>query len=498
MATGLRSVPRVAAIFMLLVSLIGSAAGTRAAPRGDVNGNTYTSPQFGFTVTWDNTWFVTEEEQDEWDAINLTDGLSYARVAGFESAGGVPQLAMAYYLSGFRFDESVSNFQIAKDAAGNDLRGDEATRSWAVVTFTVTFDDGSSMEITEYSETRTLVPGSAVLIFRSYCGSQFYEAEYPQVMGLLSGVVIPGQAGTSTGTGTGTTTTPAGPVVGEPGPVFVSGQWRIAIARVAMNETFPAVGLKERGGKAWFVVVADVTNWSDEDGEFAARELKARAGADGDLLKAATGSTANVAKKLDVEPVTEELLVALDAGATERVVLVFLIPGESEDLELVHETVSLPVNDVLEIAFDPAALPGRAVPPVVKTGELVSASDGKTLRVQIEGENSAMKVRLLGVDPPVGDACFANEAEVRLDGLAGEQVLVEEDAAITGGSTQAQYLWLVNLDGTRTLINQMLIAEGLAGAGEMPEEARFGLWMAETARIAQETPVGMWLECEES
>ncbi len=494
MSTGRRTLPRVAAIFVLFVSLVGTAAGTHAAPRGDVNGNTYTSPQFGFTVTWDNTWFVTEEEQDEWDAINLTNGLSYARIAGFESSGGVPQLAMAFYLAGYRFDTSVSNFQFAKDASGNELHGDEATRSWAVVTFTVTFEDGSTVDVTEYAETRTLVPGSSILLFKSYCASQFYASEYPQVMGLLSGVAIPGQTGT--GTSTGTSTTPAGPVVGEPGPVIVSGQWRIAIAWVAVNETFPAVSLKERGGKAWFVLVADVTNWSDEDGEFAARGLTARAGPEGELLKAATGSTANVAKKLDVEPVTEELLVAIDAGATERVVLVFLIPGDSENLELVHETVSLPVNDVLEIAFDPAALPGKAVPPEVKTGELVSASDGKTLRVQIEGETSAMKVRLLGVDPPADDACFANEAEVRLDGLAGEQVMVEEDAAVTGGSTQAQYLWLVNPDGTRTLINQVLIAEGLAGVGETPEDARFGLWMAESGRIAKETPVGMWLECD--
>jgi hypothetical protein len=76
-------------------------------------------------------------------------------------------------------------------------------------------------------------------------------------------------------------------------------------------------------------------------------------------------------------------------------------------------------------------------------------------------------------------------------------VLVEEDGAITGGSGQIRYVWLVNDDGTRTSINQRLIAEGFATTGSLPADARFGAWLLESQSLAEDAEIGLWGGCDE-
>jgi hypothetical protein len=82
-----------------------------------------------------------------------------------------------------------------------------------------------------------------------------------------------------------------------------------------------------------------------------------------------------------------------------------------------------------------------------------------------------------------------------LDQNIGQRVLVEEDTAVSGGGT-VRYVWLVNPDGTRTLLNQKLVADGLAQAAAIPDDARFGLWLQLSERSAEESRLGLWAGCE--
>ena len=54
----------------------------------------------------------------------------------------------------------------------------------------------------------------------------------------------------------------------------------------------------------------------------------------------------------------------------------------------------------------------------------------------------------------------------------------------------------MNDDGTRTLLNQQVIADGLATADSLPAEARFGAWLAESEQRAEDDELGLWGECE--
>jgi endonuclease YncB( thermonuclease family) len=167
----------------------------------------------------------------------------------------------------------------------------------------------------------------------------------------------------------------------------------------------------------------------------------------------------------------------------------------SEEPVLVREDDALPLTDVLDSRILPDDLPDLAGPPKVSKGEIAGAVDGETVRVQLANKDKADKIRLLGVDAPDTGDCYAADAKDYLAGLEGKSVLLEKDSAVTGGSGAVRYVWLVNRDGTRTLLNQQAIAQGYAVAGDIPEDARFAAWLGANSLAAKASGVGVWTEC---
>src|SRR5262245_50906667 len=85
-------------IALTLLSAIpsGFAANARAA---EVTGNTYTSPQFSYTVTWDSSWFVVEETSETYDQLVLTNGVTIATITGVEAYGGSASFAVLGFIT---------------------------------------------------------------------------------------------------------------------------------------------------------------------------------------------------------------------------------------------------------------------------------------------------------------------------------------------------------------------------------------------------------------
>jgi len=102
------------------------------------------------------------------------------------------------------------------------------------------------------------------------------------------------------------------------------------------------------------------------------------------------------------------------------------------------------------------------------------------------------------VTPPEKGACMEHGAETLLDKLAGQTVLVETDAAIADDTPAERYVWLVDDDGHRTLLNRRLIAEGRAMAEDIPGEASIETWMEATERVAKAKKIGLWAPCTSS
>ncbi len=477
-------------ILAIGAGFLGGGA-TFAAPAAGVAGNTFTSPTFGYTLTWPDTWFVAEEKTDRSDLVVVTNGITYAHFIGENAFAGNAQAALAAMVAVRARDDAVSNFQPLSDSAGNTIRGGDATRAFAAFTFTVTFENGNSVNLAEYVETRTLIPGRAVLIIFAYHPVEFWESERPLIDELLTGLVIPGQGATTT---TGQAEQPQ-LVAGEPAPVYVSGPWRVAVAVVSLNDEHTAVDLRQKNGKEWLVVIADVTNWSDKGAAFDAREFTVRITGSRTPTVVAPASTRSVARQLKLAPVEPELQIAIPAGETRRVVLVYAVPAGSSDPALIRDRDALPLFDALERDLDVEDLPPLAGPPRLSRGTIVAASDGATLRVQLPSKDSANRVRLLGVIAPDKGGCYAGKAKERLGNLIGKTVLLERDEAVTGGSVTVRYVWVENEDGTRSLLNQQVIAEGMGRAASLPADARFGAWLAESERVARDEAAGQWKGC---
>ena len=468
-------------IAVLLLGQVGPAHSAQA----QVSGNTYTSPQLPYTVTWDDTWFVVGEESTEVDALTLTNGLTYCFVIGIPGPAFTPENALAGLLSELRSEPAISDFAPLRDENDEVIRESGIGFVLAAFSYTFTDVDGSAYSLARYIHVQSIVPGESVVVFVCEMLASSFESERPHFEELLSGVVVgPGPV-------------PA-PTSGEPAPVFVSGSWRIAVATTAVSRAFADLGLKEKADKEWMVVILDVTNWSDEDAELSARDFTIE-GSDGETIgKIARSSMSRIADGLGVAPFADDLTMRVPAGETMRIALAFVIPKRSASVRLVQDGTALPLVTTIGSELEVDALPGPARPAEVVRAEIVSASDGRTMRVRPDGEIAATRIRLLGVEPPAEGSCHEDTAELFLEELTGAEILVEEDPAITSVSGSARYIWLVNDDGTRTLLNHALIAEGMVMALPMPSDARFGVWLAETERAAEQAETGLWAGCPES
>jgi endonuclease YncB( thermonuclease family) len=473
----------------MAVALVGIAMipplfgnGIRVA-RADISGNTYTSPNYGAQVSWDDTWFVIEEESDAYfDIISITNGLTYLSAYFEQNDYSSTDLVIALMSGEWRTDSQTSDFQIISDSNGKAIRGGDDNRSFAAFSYTYTRDDGSQENLGVYFEARSINDGEVMMSLIAIMPIDYFFTEYQ-----LAGITLPEATAAQAESEI---------IAGEPAPVFADGVWRVAVAAAAHGQEFPDIGLAEKDGKAWFVAIVDVTNWTDKAQVFSARDVRLSLTGAKKPARIAPASTAAVGNRLELAELTEDATLSIQPGETSRVALVYSVAADATEPHLMLGKAKLPMADQLDLEISGETIPARATAPETATGTIVSASDGQTMRIKLAGETGTQKIRLLGVEPPAKGECMSNEAERLLDKNTGKRVLVEEDAAITGGSGSMRYVWLINADGTRTLLNQKLIADGLTQAAAVPDDARFGLWLLTSERAAEEGQIGLWAGCE--
>ena len=353
-------------------------------------------------------------------------------------------------------------------------------------------------------------------------------------------------------------------------PTFASGRWRVGVVAAVRSSGVNALDLAREEGQEWLVVVADVTNWGEDDGELAATDfgvrvdgedaadaepatattttdLNLRAGPstdaevlavmptgstvtltgeqEGDFVgvtfegqegwasttglafdtevpaepegSLATEATEGAAETLETEPRSVDAAVAIAADETTRFTLVFQIPEDAEGPALVLDA-ALPLDDALEADPDLGDLPEVTEPPALEEAQVDDVVDGATLRVFLpEGEQND-DIRLIGVDAPVDDDCFADESADRLAELAGETVYLETGIGgrLEGADALLRHVW-VERDGNRVLLNQELVADGYAAADfeGQGDEVRFRRWLEDAQRVAEAEERGLWAEC---
>jgi hypothetical protein len=178
-----------AVIIALSILLSGGWVQPAAA---DVEGNTYTSPRYGYTITWDDTWFVADEESNpNYDYLELTNGITWAYCYGGPDPSSNPEGSLALSLSGLHSEPTYSDVAPLRDDSGKAVRFTDADRAYAAFTLTQTMPNGAAEALAVYIEVREIDPGVYFTV-EAYMQVELFESERPSVEQLVNSFTPPG------------------------------------------------------------------------------------------------------------------------------------------------------------------------------------------------------------------------------------------------------------------------------------------------------------------
>lgn len=164
------------------------------AAQDGVEGTTYTSPTYQWSISWNDDWEVVDvESEDGYDYLELTDQLSYVYFEAYEEFAGNALDCVADERTDLAEQDGIVDIDIGTDVGGDPLTGGDEANAYAVYTMSFTGTDGIVTELVEYSECWTLVPGEAVLEASQITVRDAYNDAAPLVQDLLRGVTLPGE-----------------------------------------------------------------------------------------------------------------------------------------------------------------------------------------------------------------------------------------------------------------------------------------------------------------
>lgn len=512
----MRRLPRIAMVAVLVLFVLGSQMGTLLA-QGNVEGSTYTSPRFDYQLQWSSPWYFVEEGSEGGsDYLVLSDGLSFVQFRFVFSPGVGADEAIGFITEAAKTSESATNVQPLLDAQGVPIAGGDASHAWAGLTSTYIFEDGTEVEVVDYHDV-TVLPGGVGLWANGWVPNFFYdESVLLSWQNLISTALImpettatqpptqptaapePTTAPPPVETAVAETPTAVPPATveggaGEPAPAFAAGPWRVAARAVDQGEGIGYLGLGVIDGMRWVVVYADVTNWSGADAQLdvAGMTLVTAGGA----VAPDQAATQSAATLLGLEP-ANGTSVQVPAGGSTRLALVYSIPVAEADLILELQGEQLPLADAVGRQLDVTDSSTIAAPAAMTTGTvaMVQYDPAGQLLLRVDTADGMVDVALAGAAIPTGTTCFDQTTTLLTVGeLTGQEVWLERDPAVTDADTY--YVWYVDDQGNRVMLDQTLVANGRAVEGDLPEAARFGAWIEQTEEIARAEGAGLWTIC---
>ena len=162
-----------------------------ATTTSGVQGNTYTSPTYGYSLTWDASWAVISETSTGVDdRLQLNNGVSDLYVEGFGNYPSDPQACVDSIVAQFPNNPGWSRVQPLPLPEGGLIPGEELIRAAAAYSFRYT-TDGASADYVEYVECRALIPGQAILVITHIAPLADYQREAGAVRALLDRLTMP-------------------------------------------------------------------------------------------------------------------------------------------------------------------------------------------------------------------------------------------------------------------------------------------------------------------
>jgi plastocyanin len=180
-------------VTLLLVAVAASVETPQNEASAPPPGTTYTSPTYGYSMTYGAAWTVNEESSNNGvDQLVLTNGTSFVTVTGAAAYGGDPATCVDGVVEQRLADPGVSNIVLATDERGQPIQGGtEATGAFAIYDHDYTFANGTTEPWTLFVQCIPLVPGEAVLAFVQNVPSESYADEEAARQALLRGLTLP-------------------------------------------------------------------------------------------------------------------------------------------------------------------------------------------------------------------------------------------------------------------------------------------------------------------
>jgi len=160
------------AFALVVLALLVPSLGHVSAQTDDVSavdGNTYTSPTFAYTVSWDDqVWAATDElSENGYDSLSLESAGSTLSVESFSFYQGNPQACLAGERARIATDEGLDDLSPLFDADGvvSEAFGDD----WAQAFYGLPVSGGGDeLAGVVFLECRTIVPNSVVMIITGF------------------------------------------------------------------------------------------------------------------------------------------------------------------------------------------------------------------------------------------------------------------------------------------------------------------------------------------
>ncbi|MFN8663901.1 MAG: hypothetical protein U0075_18550 [Thermomicrobiales bacterium] len=181
----------VATVMLLLGSHV-------AAARAQLSGDEWTSPTYGFSVSWAGTdWepdanaMLTAVGPEKLDRLHLINGVSSLYVEGATRYEGSLPACVETEAALLAQEAGVSNVRTFEDENGVPLIADGPNAS--SIAFQLTLDaGGQDLELVDYIECRVLVPGESVLIITLVAEPDNFRDQMSLAQPVIDSIEIPG------------------------------------------------------------------------------------------------------------------------------------------------------------------------------------------------------------------------------------------------------------------------------------------------------------------
>lgn len=137
----------------------------------------------------------------------------------------------------------------------------------------------------------------------------------------------------------------------------------------------------------------------------------------------------------------------------------------------------------------PSGDPGAGIPAGAVMVTVTSITDGDTLSIELD-DGTVADVRLIGIDSPETDECFADEGRLALTALAapGSRVGVTVDVSDRDQFDRLlRYLWVGGMS-----VNEELVRRGTSIARRYPPDIAMADRLDAAQRAARESGFGLW------